>query len=209
MILERGRESMGKIIDAVGKACPMPVMMTKKEIDNGEDNFITRVDNKVAVENLKRLASSTGFSIEVKEDAGIFVVAFSKECEECNRMLEHLEEPKKVPTSDYVVFIGKEYIGEGSEELGKNLMRMFLYTLTESEDLPNYLLFMNGGVKLPTLDLQAVDHLKVLKDKGVDILVCGACLNYYKIAEELKIGSVSNMYEIADKMKQSGKVISF
>jgi selenium metabolism protein YedF len=200
---------MGKIIDAVGKACPMPVMMTKKEIDNGEDSFITRVDNKVAVENLKRLASSTGFSIEVKEDGGIFTVAFSKECEECNRMLEQLEEPKKVPTSDYVVFIGKEYIGEGSEELGKNLMRMFLYTLTESEDLPNYLLFMNGGVKLPTLDLQAVDHLKVLKDKGVDILVCGACLNYYKIAEELKIGSVSNMYEIADKMKQSGKVISF
>jgi selenium metabolism protein YedF len=209
MISERGWRSMGKIIDAMGKACPMPVMMTKKEIDNGEDSFITRVDNKVAVENLKRLASSTGFSIEVKEDDGIFAVAFSKECEECNRMLEQLEEPKKVPTSDYVVFIGKEYIGEGSEELGKNLMKMFLYTLTESEDLPNYLLFMNGGVKLPTLDLQAVDHLKVLKDKGVDILVCGACLNYYKIAEELKIGSVSNMYEIADKMKQSGKVISF
>jgi selenium metabolism protein YedF len=200
---------MNKIIDATGKACPMPVIMTKKEIDNGEEYIITKVDNKIAVENLKRLASSTGFSIEVKEDNGIYAVAFSKECEECNQILDQLEETKKAPTSDYVVFIGKDYIGEGSEELGKNLMRMFLYTLTESDDLPKYLLFMNGGVKLPTLDTQAVDHLKVLKDKGVEILVCGTCLNYYKIADELKIGTVSNMYEIADKMKQAGKVISF
>lgn len=200
---------MIKIIDAIGKACPMPVIMTKKEIDNKEEQIITKVDNKIAVENLKRLAASTGFSIEVKEEKDTFIVAFSKECEVCNEMLGQLETSKKAPMSDYVVFVGKEYIGEGSEELGKNLMRMFFYTLTESEDLPSYLLFMNGGVKLPTLDPQVVEHLKVLNEKGVNILVCGACLNYYNIADQLKVGTVSNMYEISDKMKQSGKVISF
>jgi len=200
---------MGKVIDATGKACPIPVMMTKKEIDHGEESIITKVDNQIAVENLKRLAVSTGFSIEIKEENGNYAVAFSKECENCNELLAQMEKENVIPSSDYAVFIGKEYIGEGSEELGKNLMRMFFYTLTQDKELPRYLLFMNGGVKLPTLDTQVIDHLKVLQEQGVEILVCGTCLNYYQLMQELKIGIVSNMYEITDKMKQSGKVISF
>lgn len=200
---------MSKLVDALGKACPMPVVMTKKEMDNGEETIITKVDNKIAVENLKRLADSAGYSVAVKENDGLYQVALSKECVECNAILEELENPQKIRQSDYVVFIGKDYIGEGSEELGKNLMRMFLYTLTETEELPTHLLLMNSGVKLAVLDEQTVEHLKTLKNKGVDILVCGACLNYYELANDLKIGSVSNMYDITGKMKQSGKVISF
>jgi selenium metabolism protein YedF len=200
---------MSKIVDALGKACPMPVVMTKKEIDQGEEIIITKVDNKIAVENLKKLADSTGYSVAVKEEGGIYQVALSKECEECNAILRELEQTKAVPKSDFVVFIGKDYIGEGSEELGKNLMRMFLYTLSESDELPTHMLFMNSGVKLAVLDEQTVEHLKTLKSKGVDILVCGTCLNYYGLADDLKIGTVSNMYDITDKMKQAGKVISF
>ncbi len=200
---------MSKVVDALGKACPMPVVMTKKEMDNGEDTIITKVDNKIAVENLKKLAHSAGYSVAVKEDGGYYQVAFSKECAECDAILEELEHPERSHKTDYVVFIGKDYIGEGSEELGKNLMRMFLYTLSESEELPTHLLFMNSGVKLAVLDEQTVEHLITLKNKGVDILVCGACLNYFELANDLKIGSVSNMYDITEKMKQAGKVISF
>lgn len=200
---------MSKVVDAIGQACPIPVIMTKKEIDNGEDQIITKVDNKIAVENLKKLAASTGFEVEVKEEDGLYTVALSKECKECKAMLEGLDQQKPVPKSDYVVFIGNEHIGGGSQELGKNLMRMFLYTLTESSELPTHILFMNGGVKIPTLDEQAVDHLKTLKEKGVEIIVCGTCLNYYNLAEDLKVGQISNMYEIVEKMQKAGKVISF
>lgn len=200
---------MSKLIDGIGKACPMPVIMTKKEIDNGEESIIIKVDNKIAVENLKKLASSTGFTTQVKADNNIFFVALSKECEECNAFLDQLEKENTVPTSDYVVFVGKEYIGEGNEELGKNLMRMFFYTLTESKEIPTHILLMNGGVKLATLDNQTVEHLKVLVEKGVQVLVCGACLNFYEIAEELKVGNVSNMYDIVTRMQEAKKVISF
>ena len=61
-----------KIINAVGQNCPMPVIMAKKEIDNGEDFFIIVVDNKIAVENLKKLANSQGFKITVKEENNIY-----------------------------------------------------------------------------------------------------------------------------------------
>jgi len=202
-------KNMSKIVDAIGQACPLPVIMTKKEIDLGEEEIITKVDNKIAVENLKKLASSTGFEVEVLEEGGIYTVAFSKECKACKAMLEEIQNPKAEPKSDYVVFIGKDYIGEGDQELGRNLMRMFLYTLSESEKLPTHLLFMNGGVKLPTLDEQAVDNIRSLKEKGVEVLVCGACLNFYQLSDQLKVGQVSNMYEILNKMQQAGKVMSF
>ena len=69
-------------------------------------------------------------------------------------------------------------------------------------------LFMNGGVKLPVHNEQIVEHLRELLTKGVEILVCGTCLNFYHLAEQLQVGTVSNMYEIVERMKQAGKVIS-
>lgn len=200
---------MSKTIDAMGKACPMPVIMTKKEIDQGTESIITLVDNETAVENLKRLADSTGFFTQVTKDKDGYRVSFSKE--EGNFIDEVQTSTDKVihdVPSDYVIFIGKETIGEGNDELGKNLMRMFLFTLSEMKDYPSYILIMNGGVKLPTLDEQAVKSLQALKNHGVTILVCGACLNFYGLTEELKVGEVSNMYEITDKMKRAGKVIN-
>ena len=109
---------------------------------------------------------------------------------------------------NWAVFIGKEIIGAGSEELGKNLMKMFFYTLSESEDIPKYILFMNDGVKVPTLNEQAAEHLRDLEKKGTEILVCGACLNFYNIEDKLAVGKVSNMYDITNAMKEMGKVIT-
>ena len=83
--------NMSKLVDALGQACPIPVIMTKKEIDNGEDQIITKVDNKIAVENIKKLAATTGFEVEVREDGGLYTVALSKECKECKAMLEELD----------------------------------------------------------------------------------------------------------------------
>ena len=87
-------------------------------------------------------------------------------------------------------------------------MRMFFYTLSQGDDLPKSILFMNGGVKLPALDEQVVGHLKELEQKGCEILVCGTCLNFFGIADQLKIGTVSNMYDITKRMFDAAKVIS-
>ena len=63
---------MSKFIDAKGKACPMPVIIAKKEIDSGVKFFEIEVDNKIAIENLKRLANSQGFKTIIKEENGKF-----------------------------------------------------------------------------------------------------------------------------------------
>lgn len=197
---------MNKIIDAKGKNCPIPVIMAKKEIDNGRDSFIVEVDNKIAVENLKKLAKNQGFYSTVKEEENKFSVVFTKECEECNEILSKLN--NKSLLGNWAVFIGKEIIGEGDNELGKNLMKMFFYTLSESDNLPKYILFMNGGVKVPTLNEQAAEHLKDIEEKGTEIMVCGTCLNFYNLEDKLKAGKVSNMYDISNAMKEVDKVIT-
>ena len=197
---------MSPIIDARGKACPTPVIMAKKAISAGESTFTVLVDNTTAVENLKRLAENQGFDAAVTEQGGAFHLAFVRTgCAACE---EAVNSPLPAPGGDWAVFVGRDIIGDGDRELGTNLMRMFFYTLAQGEDKPGAVLFMNAGVKLPTLDEQVVEHLKALHEAGVEILVCGTCLNFYSLADQLKVGTVSNMYDIVTRMQKAGKVIT-
>ena len=109
---------------------------------------------------------------------------------------------------NWALFIGKNFIGDGSEELGGSLMTMFFYTLAESNDAPRYILFMNSGVKLVVENDQVVEHLQTLQAKGSEILVCGTCLKFFDLEGNQKIGTVSNMYDISERMHMADKVIT-
>ena len=197
---------MSPIIDARGKACPTPVIMAKKAISAGESTFTVLVDNTTAVENLKRLAANQGFDAAVTEQGGAFHLAFVRTgCAACE---EAVNAPLPAPGGDWAVFVGRDIIGDGDRELGTNLMRMFFYTLSQGEDKPGAVLFMNAGVKLPTLDGQVAEHLKALAAAGVEVQVCGTCLNFYGLTDQLKVGTVSNMYDIVTRMQKAAKVIS-
>ena len=197
---------MSPIIDARGKACPTPVIMAKKAISAGESTFTVLVDNTTAVENLKRLAANQGFDAAVTEQGGAFHLAFVRTgCAACE---EAVNAPLPAPGGGWAVFVGRDIIGDGDRELGTNLMRMFFYTLSQGEDKPGAVLFMNAGVKLPTLDEQVAEHLKALSAAGVEILVCGTCPNFYGLTDQLRVGTVSNMYDIVTCMQKAGKVIS-
>ena len=197
---------MSPIIDARGKACPTPVIMAKKAISAGESTFTVLVDNTTAVENLKRLAANQGFDAAVTEQGGAFHLAFVRTgCAACE---EAVNSPLPAPGGDWAVFVGRDIIGDGDRELGTNLMRMFFYTLAQSDDLPRSVLFMNAGVKLPTEDEQVIEHLKTLVEKGVEVQVCGTCLNFYGLSDKLAVGAVSNMYDIVSQMQAAAKVIT-
>lgn len=198
---------MSQIIDAKGKPCPTPVLMAKKAMAEGAEAFTILVDNQTAVENLKRLADNQGFQAAVREDGDAYALDFTKG-EGCAACEEAVGSPLPAPGADWAVFIGRDIIGDGDRELGTNLMRMYFYTLTQSEDKPGAVLFMNAGVKLPTLDEQVAEHLKALSDAGTEILVCGTCLNFYGLSDQLKVGTVSNMYDIVTRMGKAAKVIS-
>lgn len=199
---------MPEFINARGKECPIPVVIAKQAIAGGKLPFTIEVDNQTSVENLTRLAASQGLAAPVRDlSGGAFALDFSRPGE-TPAAESAPAAPLPAPGGDYVVFIGRDIVGSGDRPLGTNLIRMFFYTLANSDSLPAALLFMNDGVKLPTLDDQVVEHLQALSARGVEVLVCGACLNFYGLTDSLRAGTVSNMYDIVSRMQSAAKVIS-
>lgn len=196
---------MNNEIDARGKNCPIPVMMAKGETDRNVLSFCILVDNVTAVENLKRFGENAGYRITVTDRDADHIVSFLKT--ETHSSIQNSDHPKK-RSGSWAIFAGGEGMGEGEIELGASLIKMFFYTLAEDDDIPCYILFMNSGVKVPVYNEQAIKQLCILEEKGSKILVCGTCLNYYNIGEDLKIGTVSNMYDITEALKSVDKVIT-
>ena len=98
-------------------------------------------------------------------------------------------------------------MGKGDPELGRILMKGFIYTLSEMEKLPKTILFYNEGVKLVIDGAESLQDLKSLEKRGVEILACGTCLNFYGVTEKLSVGSVTNMYTIIERQLNATKVI--
>lgn len=198
---------MAKQIDARGLLCPKPVILAKKELDAGETELTVLVDNAIAVQNLTRLAQANQREIQSSETDGGYTVHITGEGKTGENVMP--ADIQCAPGAGYAVFIGKDHVGEGDQTLGYNLMKMFLYTLSESEDIPTSVLFMNGGVKLPAGgEQQVIDSINALIKRGGEVLVCGTCLNFYNLADQLAAGKVSNMYEILSRMQGAGKVIT-
>ena len=194
-------------LDAMGKTCPIPVVMARKELDAGCTDLTVAVDNETAVQNLSRLAASRGMAAAVETAQGGFLVHMTGESRPAAA-------PESAPTpvprgSGYAVFLARDHVGDGAPELGYNLMKMALYTLSQSDTPPACLLFMNGGVKLPAGEEgQVIESLQSLLEKGCEILVCGTCLNYFGLTEQLKVGIVSNMYDIAGRLMTASRVVT-
>ena len=187
-------------IDAMGKACPIPVVETKKAIRNGDakDGVVVAVDNEIATQNLTKMAEQLGMKHEVKKlgERSYEVILTG---EETAPVAEEAE--TGIKTGAYIVAIGSDQLGSGDEELGKQLIGSFIYALTEQDTLPKAILFYNSGVKVSTTNEKAVEDLRKLSEAGVKVYSCGLCLNYYKLTEELKVGEVTNMYKIVEMMR--------
>ena len=196
--------------NAKGMACPLPVVQTKKLLAE-YDVVETTVDNFIATENLTKLAEQLNYDIDVKKISDEeYIVTISNSVTDKENSVKEVTEEKtqviKAQDESYIVVVNKQIMGHGSEELGKKLMKAFLYTLTEQEVLPKKIIFYNGGVLLADKNQSHVlEELKVLQENGVEIMSCGACIDYYKV--DLAIGSTSNMYFIVEEMRAADRVV--
>jgi len=204
---------MSEMINAKGLACPQPVILTKKALDTN-DEVTVLVDNTTALENIKRFASASGCAVEVKEDSdNIFSIKITK-----GQTSQHIEEDT---AAEYIVqesasssvrgpsvfVISSNAMGKGNDELGKILMKSFIHTIIDVEHGPDILILYNTGVKLATADYGVVDDLKALEAKGVKILVCGTCVNFFELSGKIQAGHLSNMYEIAGTLSTAGRIV--
>jgi len=110
--------------------------------------------------------------------------------------------------SNLVYFVSSDKLGGQDPDLGQVLMRNFFLTLVDAEELPTHIMFVERGVQLLQAEAQTIEAMSMLQKKGVKLLACLTCLNFYGIADKLQAGEVTNMATIIQTMHQADKVIS-
>ena len=214
-------------VNAMGDACPIPVIKTKNAIKqmNGEGVVEVMVDNEIAVQNLTKMAKQKQYACRSEKLSGEeyrVVITVTKGAQEDGGQTDALAAvtfpaPSETPDADAcipdgrkkkkIVVIRSGKMGEGNDELGAVLMKGFIYALTELEELPETILLYNGGAPLSCEGSDSLEDLKTLEAQGVEIMTCGTCLNYYGLSDKLAVGSVTNMYAIAEKMSEADTII--
>ena len=197
------------VVNAVGDACPIPVVKATQALREVKEagTVEVHVDNEIAVQNLTKLAASKNLkSFAEKKADKLFVVTITvdgpvngdgNDCASCAA-------DKRGNT---VVAIASEHLGHGEAELGKILMKGFLFAVSQLEELPKTILFYNGGAKLTVEGSASLEDLKNMEAQGVEILTCGTCLDFYGLKDKLAVGTVTNMYTIVEKLANADKVI--
>lgn len=222
---------MVKQIDARGKACPLPVIEAKRALEEapGGSRIEVLVDNEIAVQNLCKMAVQKHYEAsgtKIQDNCYLVEILKNGTAEEAGeRSTEGLQsgaehpsepgsgqpgcscEPMNGTERGMVVVLSSDEMGEKDSTLGRLLMKSFIYALTEQERLPETILLYNGGAWLSCEGADSLEDLRNLESQGVEILTCGTCLNHYGLSEKLAVGSVTNMYQIAQILTEAGKVI--
>lgn len=186
-------------IDAVGDVCPLPVIKAKKALKENSETLVVVVDNEIATQNLTKMAEQLGFNVKVEQkEAQVFQVAIFSD----DHLLETETYAPNMQENSYIVVIDSNTMGSGNDELGYALMKGLIYSLTEQDTLPMHVIFYNGGAQFTTMESDVLEELRGLQEAKVEILTCGACLDYFSLTEKLAVGEVTNMYHILELMSQ-------
>lgn len=191
-----------KTVDCRKQQCPYPVVEARKLMLSTPGSTLTvLVGDDIARENVSRLAAHQGYAVRSQDIDGGFALTLKPSAPAAQTVATAPAIGKTV------AFIGSDVMGAGSDELGRLLLRNFLFTMSEQDTVPDLLLFVNAGVKLTTSDSEVLEALERLANKGADIASCGLCLDYFHLKEQLAAGRVTNMLEILEAMQQAGRLI--
>lgn len=195
-------------VNAMGDNCPIPVIKTKKAIAalTGPETIEVLVDNEIAVQNVTKMATGSGGKVTSEKlgDAKFKVTIEMEGAPEADEA-----EAVCVPDArdNTVVVVSSDRMGSGNDELGKVLIKGFIFAVTQLDTLPKTMLFYNGGATLTTEDSDSLEDLKSLEAQGVEIMTCGTCLDYYGLKDKLAVGTVTNMYSIVETMAKAGRIV--
>lgn len=203
-------------IDALAKACPLPVIETHKALKEHDAIEIT-VDNEIATQNLKRLADEMGYAYKVTQESPThYTVTIQKgdaptgDIKDFDGFVDTLQVQRD---DSYIVVINSPSMGVvdtmkgGTDDFGRTLLKTFINTLTAQDVLPQQIIFYNGGVPLVAEGSDSLEDLQALAAKGVAIYACGACLNYYGLADKVAVGTVTNMFSIIEMMRKANRIV--
>jgi selenium metabolism protein YedF len=196
---------MATTVDARGLACPQPVIQTRKAMQQANE-IVTLVNSETSMTNVSRMAEKAGWQVQVVPEGDEYRIELQKGG--APQATPLAVGKAEVVSGPLVLVVSSDVMGRGEAQLGNILIRGFFHTLGEVEPLPQTIIFFNTGVRLACEGSPVLDDLCALEAGGIEILVCGTCLNYFELNDRLAVGTVSNMYDIAETMLGAGKVVN-
>ena len=200
-------------VNAIGDACPIPVVKTKNAIRElgGSGVVEVSVDNEIAVQNLLKMAKQKEYEASFEKKSNMeYIVTVNVnggEVSEAKPVTKTSVKSDEIKLKETIVVIDSDKMGDGDEEFSKTLLKGFIYALSSQDIPPAKILFYNTGVRLTTEGSASIEDLKVLEKAGAKIYSCGACLNNYGLTEKLSVGEVTNMYDIVSYLMEADLVI--
>lgn len=197
-------------IDARKLTCPQPLILTKNALEGGLNEVLVLVDNDTAKQNILKYSNKMGYNSEALDKNGVIEIKINKGATGSNTSTEQIVTERNTDNNSGSkgYLIGTNILGNGSEELGKLLMKGFIYTITQVKPYPDFMIFLNSGVKLTSENSDSIDDLDKLLQGGTRIVSCGTCLDYYNLKEKLKVGEITNMYDIVETISTTNNVIT-
>ncbi|MBN2332392.1 MAG: sulfurtransferase-like selenium metabolism protein YedF [Deltaproteobacteria bacterium] len=196
-------------LDVRGKACPQPVVETKKALDQVAEGMITvHLNAEPSAVNVSRFAISQGCTVTRKEEADGSITLEIIKGFSCEIPASQPTSTAVQPAGNLVIYINDQYMGKGDVQLGKILMKAFLKTLIEVSIKPRHLIFVNSAVYLTCAGSEELATITTLEQEGTTILSCGTCLDFYHLKDRLQVGQMSNMFEIASLLLEATQVVT-
>lgn len=196
------------VLDCQGLACPQPVIMTKKALDQRPSQLTVIVDNAAAKENVAKFAASLGYGVNIEPAAGGVFRLHLLSLGAAPAAMPATAEPAAASASGPVFLISRSTLGQGDDQLGAILMKSFFVSLQELQPAPRAILLLNGGVQLAVDGSPVLAGLQELSRRGVNVLVCGTCLDFFQLKDKLAVGSVTNMYSILTELTAGSRAIT-
>ena len=201
-----------RIVDTKGQKCPVPIIETRKALKASKagETFAVLTDNKTAFSNISRFLNDNKIKYSVSEESGTWKFNITNETgdHETTPAENYCETIKPdIPAGDYSVVISSEMMGNGDDELGRKLIKSFLTAISCLDSMPSSIMFYNSGVRLTVNDSAVIEILREIENKDVEILICGTCVDHYKIGDRINLGSISDMYTITQKLSKTGNII--
>ena len=198
---------MAHQLDCRGLACPEPVIRCRELISTQRPQTLTvLVDNAAAQENVSRFLGRNGYTVSATQQAEtLWELQATDTAQDAPAVAQTAQSPSRVGKT--LVLITTQTLGRGDDTLGEKLMGNFLASLGELGESLWRIVLLNGGVKLAAMPGNALESLQKLESAGVEILVCGTCLQFYGLLDARRVGQTTNMMDVVTSLALADKVI--
>jgi intracellular sulfur oxidation DsrE/DsrF family protein len=110
--------------------------------------------------------------------------------------------------SETLILLTREGMGSADTSLQHKLLDTYLNLLLKNDTLPNAICFYTEGVRLLVEGSPHLEQLSLLEQRGVRLIICSTCLNYFGLTEKVRVGIVGGMADILEAQVKAGKVIT-